>query len=767
MLSQIEVVAEASNQLTAFATCRNGRLLRTTTMGRDWMSIASVAWAGQPRILAVSPTFSRDQSMLITTTNGLLLLSGDGGGSWREIDLGGGRATAMTWGADGIVVGFEDGAVATFDQETGALRQMLREPMPSEVTALAWLPHRSTRKQLAIGTAHSGLRILEAGVDSFFDVLHGGFGKEYITSISPFVHNVQTELLVTTWNNGVYHSPDGGTQWKLRNSNLVKDKQADEYGRPHFSNAWAVDRSLFLLVGFNGLYVSRSLEDGWTKIDVTLNHIVSVGASKLTEGRYAVAATTYGGGVLISEDRGNTWSIRNTGMSFTRLGPVAFSPAYDRDGVIIIGTYGHIYVSRDRSRRWTDIRLPHNQGISKFLTKFLFGYEDHSNQKKYGIYRFTQKFLDPYYFDSYLPPAALWIEFSPDFDRDGVVFAGMYPNGLMKSSDGGRSFRLIWGAGGRRVVSVAVSAGFRADSTLFAAADDALYRSRDGGESWEAIAAGDNLAGATLAISPAFPSDATLFAGSDSGLYRIRFDSAEPRIEKEDDIASVSAIAISPNFDDDRRIFVQERGGDLLLCQDVGGRLTCKPSLLRSSGGEFTHIIGFDRAQLIAPSPVFTRDRTIFGGSGHDLLKSKDGGLTWTPIDRPRRYEAETALYPWFHIPTATSGDWRVLGNREFSGAAAIVTGEPGARFTFEFVGTGVALRGPRGPKYGAIAIVIDGELVDVVDLAADADALREILFEVKGLPIGLHSLTIESLRSKTEGFDGVDVGIDSIDVYR
>jgi photosystem II stability/assembly factor-like uncharacterized protein len=94
-----------------------------------------------------------------------------------------------------------------------------------------------------------------------------------------------------------------------------------------------------------------------------------------------------------------------------------------------------------------------------------------------------------------LPAGTVWVRalaLSPDFERDGTLFAGL-DGGVIQSTDGGRSWRpvnagLPLKADGTpaSVLSLALSPDYATDGTLFVGlVDYGVYRSVDGGESWE------------------------------------------------------------------------------------------------------------------------------------------------------------------------------------------------------------------------------------------------------------------------------------------
>ena len=111
---------------------------------------------------------------------------------------------------------------------------------------------------------------------------------------------------------------------------------------------------------------------------------------------------------------------------------------------------------------------------------------------------------------------------SPAYGTDSTVFAGTDGRGVLRSSDGGATWRRINSPGlGRIIATMAASPAYETDGTLFAGGPTGVYRSTDRGDSWEEVIDGlENPGVLSLAISPGFAEDATLFAGTSDGVYK-------------------------------------------------------------------------------------------------------------------------------------------------------------------------------------------------------------------------------------------------------
>jgi ligand-binding sensor domain-containing protein len=97
----------------------------------------------------------------------------------------------------------------------------------------------------------------------------------------------------------------------------------------------------------------------------------------------------------------------------------------------------------------------------------------------------------------------------------GALFAGTFERGILRSTDGGRSWETVTEAEYRRAIVPAIAAG---GDTLVARVEyDRTLQSRDGGATWTLADAG--LSGRTVF---AVASDGqTFWAGTDDGVYRL------------------------------------------------------------------------------------------------------------------------------------------------------------------------------------------------------------------------------------------------------
>jgi hypothetical protein len=106
------------------------------------------------------------------------------------------------------------------------------------------------------------------------------------------------------------------------------------------------------------------------------------------------------------------------------------------------------------------------------------------------------------------------------------------------------------------------------------------------------------------------------------------------------------------------------------------------------------------------------------------------------------------------------ANDWLV-----WSGGTAVQSSIPGASATFTFTGTSVTWIGMRSVDSGQARVLMDGALVQTVELFARRDESQSRVFSVRGLPNGTHTMRIEVAGTKHPDSQGVMVVVDAFEV--
>jgi photosystem II stability/assembly factor-like uncharacterized protein len=162
---------------------------------------------------------------------------------------------------------------------------------------------------------------------------------------------------------------------------------------------------------------------------------------------------------------------------------------------------------------------------------------------------------------------------SPDFTRDGKLFAATMEDGVLIYSNDGREWAM-WNFGmlDTNVLCLAVSPAYADDQTLFAGVQSGLVRSTNGGRSWHEIELPIGYAAVLcLALSPCFADDGVIFAGTEE--YGLLHSADRGRswqsLGMETWAEPINSIMLSPDFPAAPELLVLHGGS--LLCSTDGG----------------------------------------------------------------------------------------------------------------------------------------------------------------------------------------------------
>lgn len=234
---------------------------------------------------------------------------------------------------------------------------------------------------------------------------------------------------------------------------------------------------------------------------------------------------------------------------------------------------------------------------------------------------------------------------SPNFASDRTALAATLSDGLLRTSDGGRS----WVDASFGLESLEVSAlTWAADNTLLAGTSDGIYRSRDAGRAWRRIYEDESdefVAAEALAVLP----DGTLLAALESGALLVSRDNGKRWLLNNGDSQSP---ALS--------LHVTATGA--LLFGTTGG-------LLRSDDAGASW-------QIVSEQPVlaYAQHATqIYAGHVQGVSVSSDDGRTWRELASPPLSDLHIALthadHLWLKstsagiIPVTPTTGWLPLEN--------------------------------------------------------------------------------------------------------
>jgi photosystem II stability/assembly factor-like uncharacterized protein len=271
-------------------------------------------------------------------------------------------------------------------------------------------------------------------------------------------------------------------------------------------------------------------------------------------------------GLYRSEDSGESWQFAYESLQLEAelvTAAVAVSPNFVEDRHVFAGVSGGILRSIDGGKNWSVATLP-----------------------------------SP-------PPFVTSLVISPNYRRDGIIFAATLEDGVFYSKDGGANW-VSWNFGllDLSVLALVVSPDFANDETLFVGTDSGIYRSTNGGRAWrETDFLMDNAPVLSLAMSPNYVTDKTLFAGTEeSGLFRSE-DGGQSWAALNQDVETVNSILLSPEFPAKPDILMM-LDESLLVSRDGGQTWEVWPVALPDGEG---------MASIIAPQGLDTGSPLLLG----------------------------------------------------------------------------------------------------------------------------------------------------------
>jgi photosystem II stability/assembly factor-like uncharacterized protein len=557
-------------------------------------------------------------------------------------------------------------------------RDGLTQPI---VTSLVLDP--KTPNALYAATPAGVFRSMDAGLS--WSSSSAGIPDELVLQLALGVTSQSTSVYAVVFDNGIYRSVDGGTSWS-RIQGLPSD----------YITAFAVDptdgKTLYASAGLGGrtgpgLYKSVDGGETWSlkglgleKVDLSALVIDPNASNVLYAGTGAIYAGEVPGvpGVYKSEDGGNTWSLRSTGLySGTSVQALAIDPlSSERLSVL---TECCEFWSDDAATTWT--QLPFVRGEPyPFGSRFLA--TDSVTSDLYegggsGLYRTSDRGLHWTALDHGMEAYAI-VSLIRDPASPSALYAGgclprytddqpdsqFYPCDIFffKTTDSGKNWTRmpLPGVGDRRYVDQSISLALLplAPGTILATTPAGVFKSIDAGQTFAALPFTRPAWG--LVIDPM--STAVFYVVSDDGLYKT-VDGGANWTRLSTGSSPIYVVAVAPS--DPSTLYAGIDHG-VLRSRDAGiiwsttGSLTygesitvlavspTSPSVVLAAGAEpsFAGVDGsvyrttdggdhwdFELGEVMASLVIDPTDSNHVCAGGYGSYQSFDGGRSWSELN--------------------------------------------------------------------------------------------------------------------------------------
>ncbi|MDQ2742164.1 MAG: hypothetical protein M3Z66_07675 [Chloroflexota bacterium] len=350
---------------------------------------------------------------------------------------------------------------------------------------------------------------------------------------------------------------------------------------------------------------------------------------------FAVDGTAWAGGadggLYVSHDAGATWHWRPVPESQLPACPLAVSPAFSEDHLVIAVT-DQAYRSTDDGQTWLPLQLPVTPSVIAFSPAYAVDRTILAASDQGPIYLSVDGGLSWSQVADWqqkLPVAGHFILYDALIRADGSMYLAT-GDGVFRSLDRGRSWS--WANAGlpesrdtdsasgitysrvERVVSLAVAPSGEMLAALAAARRGWVYVSQDAGTMWTAP-------GRPLAVRPtslALSSPDILLGTHEGGV-----------LESADGGAAWRSLNAGLNDEDVAALAVASSGGTVLAGGAYDGvfRLDTR---LGSWAPAFTGMPQTDTATALVASP----NRTVYAGTISGVLRTTEAGTSWQGDER-------------------------------------------------------------------------------------------------------------------------------------
>ena len=672
---EVELSPAYSQDKTLFITVRHN-LLKSEDGGKNWIRLTngldyrcflgSLAISNQTKNVLYLSTIADWQAINPLWWGDGIYKSVDAGASWQKVNNG-----LKTLSIDLIAVSPHSDKTVFAAGEKGGLyktedgaktwQQVVSDD--NKITAIGFFPEDGDR--MIIGNNSGAIYISnDKGETWKKKFVFKGKGTIKGIAISPFFSKDDTFFVVIK-RKGIFKTMDGGRSFKVSNKGLPDISVQDIITIPTEKNKFSIYQSTWQ----EGVFYSKDSGGNWIESSKGLScepqadqwkvpHFTDIEASDKFKQDKTLFLAGFDG-LFKSQNSGLSWRQLDT-LTGEVITGLAISPDYRNDSTLATVCYGNrAYISRDKGNTW----VPMKRGleIPRFTRSF--------RKEKSNVLRFYDIVFSPDYAkDKTIFATLLWtkvlkstdegktwkiislpkeergiaIAVSPNFSHDNTVFVVSNRGIIFKSNDRGESFSIVGETGEpiNLAVSLAISPSYSEDKTLYTTSIINIFKSIDGGKNWRSITSGtaiEKVGNIKLAISPNYKDDQTVIAGTGEGIF-ITKDAGRTwgKLENNKHVSEgfIEGVAISPDYKNDNTFIVSVQGKGLFKTADRG-------QTFFSLGDKSIPLSRMNRvpsgSMPIQFSPDYALDKTIygFGSAKTEVFKSTDGGYNWEILKLP------------------------------------------------------------------------------------------------------------------------------------
>jgi photosystem II stability/assembly factor-like uncharacterized protein len=658
-IDALQISPDYENDATVFVIVQN-YLLRSDNRGASWKQLVSGLDSQHVYSdITVSLQFQDDETLFVSTDGGGIYRSTDKGDSWhrfndglRQLKIG----KVFVAGPNALLAAGSERGLFVSDVQQGSWRRVLSDDV--QITAMASV-QRDGASVILAADSEGGIWSPESDLSNW----QRHTRLDDVGAITSLAYRTDSEgnpgIYIGTETAGLLRAQGKGSAPEMLSTDWP-DKLSDCRGRPlDDSQPDRHVRDIEVMVNPDGsevvyattwnsaVYESRDTGDTWQLLNdgITCDNQADSYSEGVPHYRDVEMSPRPGGdlflagfdGLYRSVDGGQSWVQFETLPVYLIRGMDVSAADGDQHGLAVTTYGGGAYISTDLGESW----IIANHGlVTTRLADIEFSTAFPSDSRIFGLSK--ERFL-------VRPgPEAKW---DPNF----IVYMGWrrivganLERRLKFSPDFGT--RLFLSDAERRRVwpmQIELSPKFSADETiLIGLRSHGVWKSTDAGETWNRDWAGPTGFVTALQISPDYDNDQTAFvAMRRSGIYvtrdgarswhpanmGFRFYAKDKATESPNyyiDPPLRSAVndvlmAISPDFAADQTIFASSVAG-LFRSQDAGrswSQLTVNPSLSDVP------------VNAIGISPSFGEDGVVVASlKGQGLYRSNDGGATFESI---------------------------------------------------------------------------------------------------------------------------------------